>query len=104
MGPGVPLMNVGMPSQNQQPQFVQPIPQMPPRPGQQLLLPSQAIPLPVARPNVPIPSESSLPQSDSQTPNGYTPGLGGSGLPLSSSYTVNFWCIFMVDKNSIYGC
>ncbi|XP_028767229.1 pre-mRNA-processing protein 40A isoform X2 [Neltuma alba] len=87
VGPGVPLMNVGMPSQNQQPQFVQPIQQMPPRPGQQLHLPSQALPLPVARPNMPIPSESIVPQSDSQTPNGYTPGLGGSGLPLSSSYT-----------------
>ncbi|KAK4284452.1 hypothetical protein QN277_001284 [Acacia crassicarpa] len=86
IGPGVPMMNVGMPSQNQQPQFVQPIQQMPPRPGQQLPLPSQAIPLPVARPNMPIPSELMGPQSDSQTPNGYAPGLGGSGLP-HSTYT-----------------
>ncbi|XP_054786408.1 pre-mRNA-processing protein 40A-like isoform X2 [Prosopis cineraria] len=82
LGPGVPLMNVGMPSQNQQPQFVQSIQQMPPRPGQQL-----PMSLPVARANMPIQSESMVPQSDSQTPNGYTPGLGGSGLPLSSSYT-----------------
>ncbi|KAF7811100.1 pre-mRNA-processing protein 40A-like isoform X1 [Senna tora] len=87
IGPGVPLMNVGMPSQNQQPQFAQPVQQLPSRPGQQLPLPSQAIPLPVARPNMHIPSESMMPQPDSQTPNGYAPGLGGSGIPLSSSYT-----------------
>ncbi|XP_020207674.1 pre-mRNA-processing protein 40A [Cajanus cajan] len=84
---GVPMMGVGMPPQNQQPQFTQPIQQLPPRPSPQLPPPSQAIPLPVARPNMHIPSESMMPQPDSQAPNGYTPGLGGPGMPLSSSYT-----------------
>lgn len=102
MGPGVPLMNVGMHSQNQQPQFAPPMQQLPSRPGQQLPLSSQAIPPPVARPNMHIPSESVMPQPDSQTPNGYTPGLGGPGIPLSSSYTVKFWHVFEVDINHIY--
>ncbi|KAJ1402838.1 WW domain [Sesbania bispinosa] len=34
-----------------------------------------------------ISSESMMPQPDSQAPNGYAPGLGGPGVPLSSSYT-----------------
>ncbi|KAH1190889.1 Pre-mRNA-processing protein 40B [Glycine max] len=92
VGPGgVPLIGVGIPPQNQQPQFSQPIQQLPPRPSPQLPPPSQAIPMPVARPNMHIPSESMMQQSDSQAhsqaPNGYTPGLGGPGMPLSSSYT-----------------
>ncbi|XP_027363511.1 pre-mRNA-processing protein 40A-like isoform X2 [Abrus precatorius] len=87
VGPGVPLIGVGMPPQNQHSQFSQPIQQLPPRPTQQLLPPSQAIPLPVGRPNMHISSESMMPQPDSQAPNGYTPGLGGPGMPLSSSYT-----------------
>ncbi|KAJ7967603.1 pre-mRNA-processing protein 40A-like [Quillaja saponaria] len=90
VGQGVPLMNYGLPSQNQLPQFSQPMQQLPPRPGQPgqpLPLPPQAIPPPVARPNMHIASESLMPQPDSQTPNGYTPNLGGPGMPLSSSYT-----------------
>ncbi|KAK7343536.1 hypothetical protein VNO77_12340 [Canavalia gladiata] len=88
VGPGGPLIGVGMPPQNQQLQYSQPIQQLPPRPSQQLPPPpSQAIPLPVARPNMHIPSESMIPQPDSQAQNGYTPGLGGPGMPLSSSYT-----------------
>ncbi|RDX79377.1 Pre-mRNA-processing protein 40B, partial [Mucuna pruriens] len=88
VGPGgVPMIGVGMPPQNQQPQFSQPIQQLPPRPSPQLPPPSQAIPLPVVRPNMHIPSESMMPQPDSQAPNGYGPGLGGPGMPLSSSYT-----------------
>lgn len=102
IGPGVPLMNVGMPSQNQQAQFIQPVQQLPSRPGQQLPLPSSAIPLPVARPNMQFPSESMMPQPDSQTPSGYTPGLGGSGIPLSSSYTVKFAHLFVLDSNLIF--
>ncbi|KAG2401372.1 Pre-mRNA-processing protein [Vigna angularis] len=88
VGPGgVPMIGVGMPPQNQQPQFSQPIQQLPPRPSPQLPPPSQAIPMPVARPNLHIPSESMMPQPDSQAPNGYTPGVGGPGMALSSSYT-----------------
>ncbi|KAK7280237.1 hypothetical protein RJT34_25299 [Clitoria ternatea] len=87
VGHGVPMMGVGMPPQNQQPQFSQPIQQLPPRPSQPLPPPTQAIPLPIARPNMHMPSESMIPQPDSQAPNGYTPGLGGPGVPLSSSYT-----------------
>ena len=98
VGPGgVPLIGVGIPPQNQQPQFSQPIQQLPPRPSPQLPPPSQAIPMPVARPNMHIPSESMMQQSDShahsQAPNGYTPGLGGPGMPLSSSYTVKSWLV-----------
>ncbi|KAI4295796.1 hypothetical protein L6164_035803 [Bauhinia variegata] len=87
VGPGLPLMNVGMPSQSQQPQFSQPIQQLPPRPGQQLPLPPQAIPLPIVRPNMHISSEPMVPQPDSQASNNYTPGLGGPGIPMTSSYT-----------------
>ncbi|WVY96737.1 hypothetical protein V8G54_028888 [Vigna mungo] len=88
VGPGgVPMIGVGMPPQNQQPQFSQPIQQLPPRPSPQLPPPSQAIPMPVARPNLHIPSESMMSQPDSQAPNGYTPGVGGPGMTLSSSYT-----------------
>ncbi|KAK7390989.1 hypothetical protein VNO78_19255 [Psophocarpus tetragonolobus] len=88
VGPGgVPLIGVGMPPQNQQPQFSQPIQQLPPRPSPQLPPLSQPIPMPVARPNMHIPSESMMHQPDSQAPNGYTTGLSGPGMPLSSSYT-----------------
>ncbi|CAL0316327.1 unnamed protein product [Lupinus luteus] len=82
VGHGVPMINVGMPPQNPQPQFSQPNQQLPPRHGQPMPLP-----LPVARPNMHISSEPMMTQTDSQAPNGYTPGLGGPGLPLSSSYT-----------------
>lgn len=102
VGPGVPMMNVGMPIQNQQPQFSQPIQQLHQRPTQQLPPPSQAIPMPVARPNMQIPSESMMPQHDSQAPNGYTPGLGGPGMPLSSSYTVRFCLVCVVDKLNLH--
>ncbi|KAK2458461.1 pre-mRNA-processing protein 40A [Trifolium repens] len=78
--------NVGMPPQNQPPQFSQPIQQFPPRVGQQLPLPSQMIPMPVARPNMQTSSESMMPKPDSQAPNGYTQGLGGPGMPISSSF------------------
>ncbi|KAK7269941.1 hypothetical protein RIF29_22761 [Crotalaria pallida] len=86
-GRGVPMMNVGMPPQNQQPQFPQPIQQLPPRHSQQIPLPSQAIPLPIAQPNMHISAEPMMAQTGSQAPNGYTPGLAGPGVPLSSSYT-----------------
>ncbi|CAL5209808.1 unnamed protein product [Lathyrus oleraceus] len=78
--------NVGMPPQNQQPQFSQPIQQFPPRVGQQLPIQSQMMQMPIARPNMQTSSDSMMPQPDSQAPNGYTPGLGGPGMPLSSSF------------------
>ncbi|XP_058769597.1 pre-mRNA-processing protein 40A-like isoform X2 [Vicia villosa] len=78
--------NVGMPPQNQQPQFSQPIQQFPPRVGQQLPIQPQMMQMPIARPNMQTSSDSMMPQPDSQAPNGYTPGLGGPGMPLSSSF------------------
>ncbi|KAE8008160.1 hypothetical protein FH972_004700 [Carpinus fangiana] len=89
VGRGVPLMNVGLPPQTLQPQFSQPIQQFPPRAGQpgHATLPSQAIPLPIAQPNMHITSEKSMPHINAQTPNNYSPGLGGPERPLSSSYT-----------------
>ncbi|XP_061355627.1 pre-mRNA-processing protein 40A-like [Gastrolobium bilobum] len=97
VGPGVPMINVGMPPQNQQPQFAQPIQQLPPRPSQQLPLPSHPIPLPVARPNMHMQSESMIPLPDSQAPNGYPPG--GPGIPFSSSYTFASSCYGQVQNN-----
>jgi pre-mRNA-processing factor 40 len=90
--------NVGMPPQNQLPQFSQPIQQFPPRVGQQLPLPSQMIPMPVARPNMQTSSESMMPKPDSQAPNGYTQGLGGPGMPISSSFMVKFRLVFIQDN------
>ncbi|KAI4298591.1 hypothetical protein L6164_032131 [Bauhinia variegata] len=87
VGPGVPLMNVGMPSQSQQPQFSQPIQQLPPTAGQQLPVPPQALPMPIGRPTMHFSSGSMMSQTDSLVPNGYTPGLGGPGTPMTSSYT-----------------
>ncbi|XP_019428118.1 PREDICTED: pre-mRNA-processing protein 40A-like isoform X1 [Lupinus angustifolius] len=87
IGHGVPMINVGMPPQNPNPQFSQPIQQLPPRHSQPMPLPPQAIPLPVARPNMHMSSEQKMAQADSQAPNVYTSGLGGPGMPLSSSYT-----------------
>ncbi|XP_062176471.1 pre-mRNA-processing protein 40A-like isoform X2 [Alnus glutinosa] len=89
VGRGVPLMNVGLPPQSLQPQFSQPMQQFPPRAGQpgHATLPSQAIPLPIAQPNMHIISENLMPQINAQTPNNYSPGLGGPERPLSSSYT-----------------
>jgi pre-mRNA-processing factor 40 len=95
VGRGVPLMNVGLPPQSLQPQFSQPMQQFPPRAGQpgHATLPSQAIPLPIAQPNMHITSENLMPQINAQTPNNYSPGLGGPERPLSSSYTVRFWSV-----------
>ncbi|KAM4088621.1 hypothetical protein ACJW30_07G085100 [Castanea mollissima] len=90
VGRGVPLMNVGLPPhQTLQPQFSQPMPQLPPRAGQpgHATLPSQAIPLPVAQPNMHIASEKPIPQLNAQNPNNYSPGLGGPERPLTPSYT-----------------
>lgn len=93
-------MNVGLPPQTLQPQFSQPMQQFPPRggqPGHATLPPSQAIPLPIAQPNMHITSDKSMPQINAQTPNNYSPGLGGPERPLSSSYTVRFWSVLISE-------
>ncbi|BBH09725.1 pre-mRNA-processing protein 40B [Prunus dulcis] len=89
VGRGVPLMNVRLPPPTHQPQFSQPMQQLPPRSGQpgHGMLPSQAIPLPVSQPNRNFASELPLPQPNSQGPNNAMPNLGGPRTPLSSSYT-----------------
>ncbi|XP_077253317.1 pre-mRNA-processing protein 40A isoform X2 [Tasmannia lanceolata] len=92
VGQTISVQTVGMPSpQSQQPQFSQPMPQFPPRPGQpgQVQPSSQTIPMPYSQPNRPITSGSLQPQQSthSQALNNHLPGLGGLGMPLSSSYT-----------------
>jgi len=86
-------MNPGLPPQPPQPQFPHPMQQLPARPNQPSLgpPPPQAIPLPNAQPNRHVMSGSPLPPPSVQTPNSYMPGLGGPGVPLSSSYTVRYW-------------
>lgn len=92
VGRGAPLMNVRLPPPTHQPQFSQPMQQLPPRSGQpgHGMLPSQAIPLPVAQPNRNFVSELPLPHPNSQIPNSVMPNLGGPRAPVSSSYTVSF--------------
>ncbi|KAG6793070.1 hypothetical protein POTOM_002254 [Populus tomentosa] len=89
VGRGVTVMNPGLPPQPPQPQFPHPMQQLPARPNQPSLgpPPPQAIPLPNAHPNRHVMSGSPLPPPSVQTPNSYMPGLGGPGVPLSSSYT-----------------
>ncbi|PNT57402.2 hypothetical protein POPTR_001G289800v4 [Populus trichocarpa] len=89
VGRGVTVMNPGLPPQPPQPQFPHPMQQLPARPNQPSLgpPPPQAIPLPNAQPNRHVMSGSPLPPPSVQTPNSYMPGLGGPGVPLSSSYT-----------------
>lgn len=79
-----------MPSHTQQPQFSQPMQQLPARPGQvgHILPPAQTIPVPDVLPNRSIISVSPQPQQTSQVPSNYMPGLGGPRMPLSSSYSV----------------
>ena len=86
IGRGIPPMNVALPPgapQAPQPFYSQPMQQFPPRGG-------HPIPLPVPHPNA-------------QTPNGFTPGVGGPGMPLSSSFTVGFGsslldsCLFLAE-------
>ncbi|XP_010273523.1 PREDICTED: pre-mRNA-processing protein 40A [Nelumbo nucifera] len=83
---GISVSNVGTPpAQGQQLQFSQPTQQLPPRPGQPGSGPpsSQAIPMPYPQPNRSILSVSSQPQQNAQPMS----GIGGMGMPLSSSYT-----------------
>uniref|UniRef100_A0A6N2MBW6 Pre-mRNA-processing protein 40A-like n=1 Tax=Salix viminalis TaxID=40686 RepID=A0A6N2MBW6_SALVM len=89
VGRGVTVMNQGLPPQPPQPQFPHPMQQLSARPNQPGLgpPPPQAIPLPNAQQNRHVMSGSPLPPPSVQTPNSYMPGLGGPGVPLSSSYT-----------------
>lgn len=90
------MMNVGMPPppQAQQSQFSQPLAHLPPpprpcEPGHGTL-PPQSIPLPVAQPNRQFTPELQQAQPLIQPAAIGMPGPGGSGTPLSSSYSVNF--------------
>ncbi|KAL9333667.1 hypothetical protein Peur_073806 [Populus x canadensis] len=92
VGRGVTVMNAGLPPQPPQPQFPHPMQQLPAIPNQPSRgppppPPPQAILLPNAQPNRHVMSGSPLPPHSVQTPNNYMPGLGGLGVPLSSSYT-----------------
>uniref|UniRef100_A0A2K1Z4Z7 Pre-mRNA-processing protein 40A-like n=1 Tax=Populus trichocarpa TaxID=3694 RepID=A0A2K1Z4Z7_POPTR len=92
VGRGVTVMNAGLPPQPPQPQFPHPMQQLPAIPNQPSHgppppPPPQAILLPNAQPNRHVMSGSPLPPHSVQTPNNYMPGLGGLGVPLSSSYT-----------------
>ncbi|CAK7330309.1 unnamed protein product [Dovyalis caffra] len=89
IGRGVTVMNAGLPPQTPQPQFPHSMRQLPARPNQPNHgpPPPQAMPLPNAQPNRHVMSGSPLPPPNIQTPNNYMPGLGGPGVPLSSSYT-----------------
>ncbi|KAL5705076.1 hypothetical protein ACHQM5_023422 [Ranunculus cassubicifolius] len=90
VGHGIPMPNGALPPpQNQQLQYPQMMQQLHPHPGQPSFVPpsSQAIPQPYAisnRPPTPIPPQ---PQQNTQPSNTHMPGMGGMGLPLSSSYT-----------------
>ncbi|KAK9269905.1 hypothetical protein L1049_025478 [Liquidambar formosana] len=90
LGQGISSSAVGMPSGQSQPlQFSQPMQQLPPRPSQPgLATPSsQAIPMPYNQPNRPLTSGSSQSQQTAHPFSNHMPGLGGPGMPLSSSYT-----------------
>lgn len=85
------VQNVGIPhGHNQPPQFSQPMQQFPSRPGQPSnAAPSpQPVPSPFIQSNMPITPGSSQPQQMGHTLNNHMPGLGGPGVPFSSSYTV----------------
>ncbi|KAK9166041.1 hypothetical protein Scep_001232 [Stephania cephalantha] len=80
VGQGLP--NMGVPP-TQSLQFSQPMQQLPPRPGQPV--PSSQ-PMPYGQPNMPIASGSMLVSQNPQHLSNM-PGVGGLGMPLSSSYT-----------------
>ncbi|KAK2968921.1 hypothetical protein RJ640_018613, partial [Escallonia rubra] len=80
--------NIGVPSH---PQFSQPMPQLPVRPGQagHGLPPAQSFPVPDLQPNRPIISVSPQPLQTAQIPSNYMPGVGGPRGPLSSTYPLS---------------
>jgi len=75
---------------NQPVQYSQPMQQLPPRPGLPgAPLSSQAMHMPYIQPNRPI--TSGPPQSHAGAPfANHTSGVGGMGVPFSSSYTVRY--------------
>ncbi|XP_062019467.1 pre-mRNA-processing protein 40A-like [Rosa rugosa] len=88
VGRGVPPMNVRLPPPIHQPQFPQPVQQLPPRsgpPGHGML--PQAIPLPVAQPIRNFAPELPVPQPNVLPPNNVMSNLSAPRPPLSSSYT-----------------
>lgn len=90
VGQGYPS-NVGMPvSQSQQLQFSQPIQQLPSRPNQpgHTTPPSQAVQMSYVQTNRPHASVPLQSQQSAPPLTNHMPGLAGSGIPISSSYTV----------------
>ncbi|XP_004289761.1 PREDICTED: pre-mRNA-processing protein 40A-like [Fragaria vesca subsp. vesca] len=88
VGRGVPPMNVRLPPPVHQPQFPQPVQQLPARsgpPGHGML--PQAIPLPVAQPIRNFAPELPVPQPNVLPPNNVMSNLSAPRPPLSSSYT-----------------
>lgn len=99
VGRGVPPMNVRLPPPVHQPQFPQPVQQLPARsgpPGHGML--PQAIPLPVAQPIRNFAPELPVPQPNVLPPNNVMSNLSAPRPPLSSSYTVSFQIVVIVDS------
>lgn len=87
IGQGISSSPVGMPSgQSQTLQFSQPMQQYPPRPTQPGHA-TQAIQMPYIQQNRPLTSGSPQSQQTAHPLSNQMPGLVGSGMPLSSSYT-----------------
>ncbi|KAJ8764740.1 hypothetical protein K2173_009128 [Erythroxylum novogranatense] len=88
-GRGVTVMNTGLPNQPQQLPYPQPVQHLPLRPGPPVHgpPPSQVITFPNTQPNSHVISGSAVAPPSIPTPSNFTPGFGGSGAPLSSSYT-----------------
>lgn len=92
VGQNMASSNVGMHAGSNQPmylnQYSQPMQQLPPRPGMPgVAFPSsQAMQMPYAQPNRPVTSGSQ--QNHPPPPfSNHTSGVGGMGIPFSSSYT-----------------
>ncbi|GMP45548.1 hypothetical protein CsSME_00014039 [Camellia sinensis var. sinensis] len=84
VGQGISSPNVGIPSNQSQPlQYSQPMQQLPPRPVH-ATPPSQAIPMSYIQPSMPLTS-SAQSQQTAHPLNNHMTGLGGPGVPLSSS-------------------
>lgn len=82
-GQGISSPNVGMPPNQSQPlQYSQPMQQLPPRPPH---------PMQYMQTSMPITSSSPQPQQVAPQLNSHMSGLGGPGVPFSSSYTVSYY-------------
>lgn len=75
--------------QGQQPQFSQPMQQLPPRPlpSGQGLPSSQPVPVPYAQAPRPVPSGAPIPLQCSQP---FSNHMSGVAMPISSSYGVRY--------------